>query len=182
MKTALLLIDIQNDYFPGGAMELVDSQLAAKQAKALLEHFRAAKQPIWHIQHIATRPDATFFLPNTEGAAIHAIVAPLPGEPVIVKHFPNAFYQTNLLDDLRTQSVERLVICGMMTHMCIDTTVRAAKDAGFGCVIASSACATKDLSFAGKTVAAADVQTAFLSALSYYFAEVTPAADVLTLL
>lgn len=178
MKTALLLIDIQNDYFPGGTMELVNPEAAAQQAKTLLEYFRTSKQPVIHVQHVATRPDATFFLPDTDGAKIHSFVAPLPDEPVVTKHFPNAFYQTDLLEQLHKQDIEQLVIVGMMTHMCIDTTTRAAKDAGFTCIVASDACATRDQTFAGKTVVAADVQTAFLSALSYYFATVVPAAEI----
>lgn len=84
-----------------------------------------------HIQHIARRPGATFFRPETAGAAIHDAVHPAAGETVIVKHHPNSFRETTLLQALRSVNASRLVHAGMMTHMCVDTTVRAAADLGF---------------------------------------------------
>jgi nicotinamidase-related amidase len=172
MTQALLLVDIQNDYFPGGAMELAGSPEAGRQAGALLEAFRRAGRPIVHIQHLAMRPGATFFLPGTPGAELHASVAPLPGEPVFQKHFPNSFRETPLQPHLQSLGVTRLVIAGMMTHMCIDTTVRAAFDLGFQCQLAQDACATRDLTREGATVPAAQVQAAFLAAIHGTFAQV----------
>ncbi len=133
MTTALLIIDIQNDYFPGGAMELVSAPAAANQAAKLLATFREKARPVIHVQHIAARVGATFFLPNTPGAEIHESVRPGRGEPVFQKHFPNSFRDTRLLEYLRNRDISHLVICGMMTHMCIDTTTRAAADHGFVC-------------------------------------------------
>jgi nicotinamidase-related amidase len=179
MKTALLLIDIQNDYFPGGKMELEGADTAAAQARRLLDLFRQQAWPTVHIQHIATRPGSTFFLPDTDGAAIHASIAPLPGETVIVKHFPNSFRETNLLEHLRGLGIERLVICGMMTHMCIDATTRAAFDHGFSCTLAHDACATRNLSFGDRVVAAEQVHLAFLAALSAIYAKVVGTAEVI---
>lgn len=175
---ALLLIDIQNDYFPGGRMELHESEVAGAKAGSLLHAFRQHTLPVFHIQHIATRPDATFFLPRTEGARIHNSVAPLEGEAIIEKHYPNSFRETALLEQLRGAAVTHLVIAGMMTHMCVDTTVRAAADLGFACRLAHDACATKNLSFAGKTVAAPDVQTAYMAALNGLFAEVSDTGTI----
>lgn len=175
---ALLLIDIQNDYFPGGKMELVNSEAAALKAGLLLDAFRNRHLPIIHIQHISTRPTATFFLPHTEGVKIHKSVAPLEGEMVIQKHYPNSFRETKLLDYLKDKGVTDLVTAGMMTQMCVDTTVRAASDLGFACRLAHDACATRDLAFAKKSVAAADVQTAFMAALNGFFAEVLDAETI----
>ncbi len=172
MTTALLLIDIQNDYFPGGRMELIGSPQAARQARRLLDHFRTLGLPVIHIQHIATRPGATFFLPGTDGAEIHAEVQPRPGEAVIVKHHPNSFLETSLLETLRSLQVDRLTIAGMMTHMCVDATTRAAADYGFECLIAGEACATRDLEFAGQAIPAAQVQAAFLAALNDAYGKV----------
>jgi nicotinamidase-related amidase len=169
---ALLLVDIQNDYFPGGAMELIGSTEAGAQAQTLLQAFRRAGRPIVHIQHLAVRPGATFFLPGTPGAELHACVLPQPGEPVIRKHFPNAFRETPLHEHLRRQDITQLVLAGMMTHMCIDSTVRAAFDLGFPCQLASDACATRDLLRNGEKVPAAQVQAAFLAALDGTFAQV----------
>jgi len=169
---ALVLIDIQNDYFPGGKMELVGSEKAGQNAGRLLAGFRAKKAPVFHVQHISVHPGATFFLPNTDGVNIHASVQPLKGEVVINKNYPNAFHETTLLRQLRESSIDTLVFAGMMTHMCVDTAVRAAFDLGFTCLVAHDACATCDLTFGDKTVSADNVQTAYMSALSWIFAKV----------
>lgn len=178
MTQALLLIDIQNDYFPGGAMELVGSPQAGIQAGKLLAAFRRKPLPVIHVQHISARPGATFFLPDTPGVRIHDSVAPLAGEMVFRKNFPNSFRETPLLEHLRTHEITGLVIAGMMTQMCIDTSTRAAADLGFQCVLAHDACATKDLSFGGATVSAENVQTAFLAALNGLFARVLPVEEI----
>lgn len=170
---ALLLIDIQNDYFPGGRMELPGSEAAGLNAGKLLDAFRKSTLPVFHIQHISTRPTATFFLPRTDGVNIHDTVSPVPGEPIIQKKYPNSFRETNLREKLREAGISQLVIAGMMTQMCVDTTVRAAADLGFTCQLAHDACAARDLTFAGRTVAALDVQTAFMAALNGLFAEVS---------
>jgi nicotinamidase-related amidase len=178
MSHALIIIDIQNDYFSRGRMELVGSDEAAGEAARLLRAFRERGAPIFHIQHVSTRPGATFFLPDTDGVKIHASVAPLASETVITKHFPNSFRETKLLEALRAAKIERLAIAGMMTHMCIDATTRSAADLGFECQVAHDACATRDLAFGGSKVAARDVQTAFLASLNGAFAKVLPAREI----
>jgi nicotinamidase-related amidase len=126
MTTALVLIDLQNDYFPGGAMELVGADAAVAQARVLLDAFRMRSLPVFHVQHIAKQPGATFFLPDTPGVDIHAAVVPVACEAVVTKHFPSSFRETALLEHLRDAGASKLVIAGMMTHMCVDTTVRVA--------------------------------------------------------
>ena len=172
MKTALIIIDVQNDYFDNGAMTLVGSDKAAENARLILDGFRADSRPIIHIQHTAARPAATFLLPNTIGAEIHRNVMPSGGEKVIVKHYPNSFRETELLDYLQNNDISNLVVCGMMTHMCVDATVRAAKDFGFTIVLIGDACATKNLEINGQIVNAEDVQKSFLAALNYFYATV----------
>jgi nicotinamidase-related amidase len=172
MNQALVIVDIQNDYFPGGKMELVGSTEAAGEASRLLRAFRERGAPIFHIQHVSTRPGATFFLPDTEGVKIHESVAPLASERVITKHFPNSFRGTQLVELLRTANIEKLAIAGMMSHMCIDATTRAAADLGFVCTVAHDACATRDVEFEGNKVSAADVHAAYMSALGFAYAKV----------
>jgi nicotinamidase-related amidase len=171
-KQALILVDIQNDYFPGGKCPLVGVEAAATVAKQVLDKAREKHEPIIHIQHTSLRPSATFLSPNTPGSEIYPLVAPLPGEIVVQKHHPNSFRETALLDELRSRQISRLYFCGMMTHMCIDTTVRAASDLGFQCIVVGAATATKDLTYGSITVQAAHVQAAFLAALSGLFAKV----------
>jgi nicotinamidase-related amidase len=178
MTAALVLIDLQNDYFPGGTMELVGAEAAVSQARNLLQAFRGRGLPIFHIQHIAKRPGATFFLPGTKGAEIHAAVTPGAGEALITKHFPNGFRETNLLEALRGAGASKLVIAGMMTHMCVDTTVRAAADLGFECRLAQDGCATRALQFSGQKVEAGQVQLAYLAALNGAFAKVESAEAI----
>ena len=169
---ALVVIDIQNDYFPGGANELIGSTEAAAVAVEVKRHFKEDGLPVVIIQHVAIRPGATFFLPGTEGVEIHDSIAVEEGDHLVVKHYPNSFRETNLLELLKSLHVSELTVIGMMTHMCIDTTVRAASDLGFSVELIGNACATKDLEHDGRKVAAADVQASFLAAIDGSFATV----------
>ncbi len=179
MPTALLMIDIQMDYFLGGSMPLADPDAAAGEAKRLLDAFRAHQWPVIFLKHISDRPGATFFLPDTHGIEIHPLVAPSSEETVLVKHFPNSFRATELQDVLQRHKVDSLVIAGMMTHMCVDATTRQAVDLGYTCQVASDATATRDLRFAGNEVLATDVQTSFLAALNGTYAKVHASTSVL---
>jgi nicotinamidase-related amidase len=179
MKTCLLLIDIQNDYFPGGRMTLVDMEAAAANALKLLQAFRHAGSRIIHIQHVSRAKNATFFLPKTRGVAPHSLVAPLKGEVVVTKNYPNGFRGTQLFEILDKENITDLVCCGAMSHMCIDATVRAGFDLGFKCRVAEDACATRDLSFNHKTIQSAEVHASFMAALSGTYARVLSTEDIL---
>ena len=170
--TALLIIDIQNDYFPGGAMELEGADAAGAQAGAALRNFRERKLPVIHVRHLSVRPGATFFLPGTKGAEIHAALTPQGSEAVVEKNFPNSFRNTELKDILDRQGIKNLVVAGMMTHMCVDATVRHAADLGFKVTLLGDACATRAQSYAGETVPARQVHAAFLAALNGFYAKV----------
>jgi nicotinamidase-related amidase len=98
---------------------------------------------------------------------------------VIVKHHPNSFRESSLLEELRGANIDRLTICGAMSHMCIDATTRAAADYGFDCTVAHDACATRDVEFNGQTVAAQNVHSAFMSALGFAYAKVTTTNDLI---
>src|SRR5581483_7323247 len=132
----LVVVDIQNDYFAGGAHPLDGPDAAAANARRLLDAFRASGEPVVHMQHVWDAPEATFMRPGTEGVEIHRAVAPQAGEPVLRKAFPNSFLHTALERELRDRGVDRLVVCGMMTAMCVDATVRAAVDLGFATAVA----------------------------------------------
>ncbi len=173
MSKALLIIDIQNDYFPDGAMELVGSENAAINAKQIINVFRNKFFPVIYIQHISNYDGASFFLPNTKGVEINETVLPLPEEKIIKKNYPNSFRDTELLNYLNQNKIKELIICGMMTHMCVDTSVRAAYDLGFSCTLIGDACATKNLKYKSNEVMAMDVQTAYLAAIDGTFAKVT---------
>lgn len=177
--TALVIIDIQNDYFPGGAMALEGSDAAGAKAGAALAAFRAKKLPVFHVRHLSVRPGATFFIPGTAGAEIHPSVAPAAGEPVIEKNFPNSFRATDLKQRLDQAGIKNLVVAGMMTQMCVDSSVRAAADLGYKVTLLADACATRAQSFGGESVPAPQVQRAFLAALNGLFAKVQPTDEYL---
>lgn len=160
-RTALLIIDIQEFYFPGGALPLVDAKPAAQNAGLVLEEFRKAGDLVVHVGHNAS-----------QGAAFHAEVMPVAGEKVFHKNEVSAFNGTGLLAYLQEQGVDKLVVCGMQTHMCLEGAVRAAYDLGFECVVVQDACATRDLKFNGDVVAARDVHLSTLKTLQGGYAQV----------
>lgn len=165
-NTALLIIDVQNDYFPGGKMTLEGAEQAGKNIKQVLEYFRKNNLPVIHIHHIATNEGATFFLPGTSGAEIHPLVTPLINEKIIEKHFPNSFRETDLLKYLQSENIKNLVITGMMTDVCVESTARAAFDYNFNSTIIGDATATKDRELYGEVVKAVEVQRSFLAGIS----------------
>ncbi len=175
--TALMIIDIQNFYFPGGQLPLVHPEAAAAKARTLLEYFRAHGLPVIHVQHLpkdqaSPSPDS-----GNEQYRIRPEVMPAAGEKVIGKHYANAFRDTDLLDYLHGRKITHLVICGMQTHMCVEAATRAAADYGFDVTVVADACATRDLSYGGVTVPAADVHAAALAAMNGTYAKVVSTAD-----
>ena len=172
MKTGLIIVDIQNDYFEGGRMELVGMEAASTQANKLLAFFRDNRWPTFHIQHVAASEKAPFFRPGTNGVEIHDSVKPRSDDLVVQKHFPNSFRETSLLDNLKDAEVDRVVICGAMSHMCIDATTRAAADLGFKCTLIHDGCATRNLEFGDRRVLADDVHASFMAALGAGYAKV----------
>jgi len=176
--TALLIIDIQNDYFPGGAMELEGAEAAGAKAGEAIGRFRQRDLPVIHVRHLSVRPGATFFVPGTRGAEIHSLVQPLPGESLVEKNFPNSFRGTRLESLLKDAGVQNLVVAGMMTHMCVDASVRHAADLGYKVTLLGDACATRAQTFEGETVAARQVHAAFLAALNGFYAKVIHSHDL----
>lgn len=167
-KTALIIIDVQNDYFPQAKMALYQAELALKQINLLEDAFLKNKQPIIYIQHIFNQPNAPFFEAGTFGVELHSGLQLTADSIVVEKHYPNSFFETNLKTVLNQLGVEKLVISGMMTHMCVDATSRAAAEFGYDPVVIADATATRDLSYANKTVQAEDVQTACLAAFQMF--------------
>jgi nicotinamidase-related amidase len=182
-KTALLLIDFQNDYYPtysGAKWALSGTEAAAANAQKLLSTFRKQGLPVIHVRHEFPTEQAPFFLPNSQGAQIHESVAPIDGEPVILKHEINSFRDTELQATLEKLNVTKLVVVGAMSHMCIDAVTRAAVDFGYPVQLAHDACATLDLEFNGTKVPAEQVHAAFMAALGFAYAEVESTDNLLT--
>ncbi|MCO7126547.1 cysteine hydrolase [Sporolactobacillus shoreicorticis] len=180
MNEALLIIDVQNDYFAGGKMQLEKTEAALGEIEKVLDYFRKEEKTIVFIQHIVKSASAAFFVENTFGAEIHsALTSKNHGNEFIVqKNFPNSFLKTRLQEVLTSKQIDSLVICGMMTHMCVDSTTRQAAELGYHCTLLGDACATKDLALKDSTVQAGQVQASFLAALQS-FATVNTTNDFL---
>ncbi|SER88418.1 cysteine hydrolase family protein [Pedobacter rhizosphaerae] len=180
-RKALIIIDVQNDYFENGAIELVNPVEASLNVAKVMKHFRENNLPIAHIQHVSANPEAVpIFVKGTKGVEIHENVKPLEEEHIFEKFYPNSFRETGLLDYLKENDVSEVIITGMMTHMCVDATTRAAFDLGYKCTVIGDACASRDLEINGKTVKADDVHHAFLAALAFFYAEIKSTEEFLS--
>jgi nicotinamidase-related amidase len=178
-KRALVLIDIQNDYFPDGKWPLVGIESAAANAARLLAAARSAGDLVVHVRHEFPTAGAPFFLPGSAGANIHSLVRGSGTEPVVLKHHVNAFRETDLKKILDSHGIDELVLCGAMSHMCVDAGVRAASDLGYHCVVVHDACATRDQQFSGETIPAAQVHAAFMAALEFGYAKLVSTHEYL---
>lgn len=175
----LVIIDIQRDYFPGGAYPLVGADAAADRAAELLAAVRCAGGRIVHVRHESREEGATMLVPGTPGGEPDPRVAESGGEPVVHKTFPNAFLETGLQDLLGDAAASDLVVVGMMSSMCVDATVRAAVDLGYRVTVGADACAAPDLEFDGTRIGGADVHAVFMAALASGYARVVPVSALL---
>lgn len=181
MITALIVVDMQKDYFSGGKMELTGVEVASRNVEKLLAAFRESVRPIIHIQHVEYDPAAPCFVVGTTGAEIHESAQPRAYELVIQKHYPNSFIQTYLLSHLHMLGVQRVVICGAMSNFCISATARAAAEIGFYCVVVHDACATRSIEFGERTIAAGDVHGSSMATLAAVYAKVMPTNEAVSL-
>jgi len=176
-KSALIVVDIQNDYFPGGKWPLVGIDAAADNSARVIAGARDAGDLVVHIRHEFRSADAPFFTPGSKGAEIHPKAMNRDGETVILKHFVNAFRKTGLKELLDGNGITDVVVIGAMSHMCIDAVTRAANDFGYGVTVVHDACASRDLEFNGVTVPAAQAHAAFMAALGFAYAKVVSTDD-----
>lgn len=179
-KRAVVVVDLQNDYWPSGKWPLVGIEEAAENAARVIEKARSEGDPVIHVRHEFPSPDAPFFAPGTDGTEINPVVRPAGDEPVILKNHPNSFRETELQQVLEGQGIEEVVVVGAMSHMCIAATGRAAADFGYKTVVVHDACATRDIEFNGVTVPAAQVHAANMSALAFAYGEVIGTDDFLS--
>lgn len=178
-KRAVLVVDLQNDYLPTGKLPLAGIGAAMENAARVIADARGRGDKVVHIRHEFADASAPFFVPGSEGAQIHASAAPAEGEPVIVKHQINAFLDTDLKQVFDADGIEEVTVVGAMSHMCIDAAARAASDLGYRTTVVHDACATRDLEFNGEMVPAAQVHSAYMSALAFGYAKVMTTGEYL---
>jgi nicotinamidase-related amidase len=179
-KRAVVVVDIQNEYFPSGKLPLVGIADAAANAAKVIESARAKGDEVIYIRHETPSASAPIFTPGSTGVEINSAVNPREGEPIILKHHPNAFRETELKQMLDAKGVKDVVIIGAMSHMCIDATSRAAADFGYNTVIVHDACATMNLDFKGTSIPAAQVHAAFMAGLAFAYGKVTTTSEYLS--
>lgn len=176
-KRATIVVDLQRDYLGTGRMPLSGIDAAVANAARVIEASRNRGEPVVHVRHEFTGPDAPFFAAGSEGAEIIPDVAPLQGEAIVTKHFPNSFRESALKQVLDEAGVGQVVIVGAMSHMCIDATARAAADLGYEVTVVHDACATCDLEFGDTRVPADQAHATLMSALAFAYAKVVPTHD-----
>jgi len=176
--SALILIDIQNTYRKG-VMQLTNVEPAISEAQKVLKIAREQKIPVIHIQHdagVGSPYDIT-----TDLGAIASEVAPIAGEGIIVKKYPNAFVKTELDAELQALGIKNIILVGFMTHMCINSTAHGAFNLGYSPTIIASATATRPLlSINGKVLSAEEVQMGALASTSDLYAVVVDDVNGLT--
>lgn len=175
-KRAVIVVDLQNEYWPEGGFALANIEIAAANAARVIAHARQLGDLVVNVRH-EMPADAPVFVPGSKGAEINKIVAPAIGEPVITKNFPNSFRDTRLKDLLDEKGIEEVVVIGAMSHMCVDATVRAANDFGYRTVTIHDACATRDLEFNGVIAPAAHVHAAMMWSFGFAYGEVISTED-----
>lgn len=173
-KRAVIVVDVQNEYFSSGKLPLVNIEQAAANAARVIDVARRNKDLLVHVHHEFPDPNAPVFTPGSDGVNIHKSVAPKGDGLVILKHYPNSFLKTSLKASLDAAGIEEVVVIGAMSHMCIEATSRAASDFGYKVTVLEDACATMDLVFNGVTVPAAQVHATAMAALEFAYASVKP--------
>lgn len=179
-KRGLIVVDLQNEYLPTGKLPLSGIEAASANAAKVIADARTKDMPVFHIRHEFANNEALVFVPGTDGVEIQAAVAPIGGEPVIIKNYINSFRETDLKQQLDARGVEEVVVVGAMSHMCVDAVVRAAADMGYPVTVLHDACATLDLEFDGVKVPAAQVHAAMMAAFAFGYGTVKSTGDYLS--
>lgn len=170
-RTALLVIDFQNEYF-AGRMPIPDGDAALRNARRLINHADEAGMAVYHVQHV-TPPGSPIFAEGSDTAAFHADLQPAPHHHVVTKSSVSVFPTTDIDRQLKQAGIDTLVITGLMTHACVTGAARDAVPLGYGVMVVGDACATRDLDAAGgQTVTHASLHQAALAAIDDTFGDI----------
>lgn len=180
-STVLLAIDFQNEYFDG-RMPIPDGPCALREARRLVDWADRHGMAVIHVQHAAPA-DSPIFAEGSKAFAIHDALRPAPRHTVLRKATPSAFAGTTLDAELQARGIRTLVLTGLMTHMCVSATAFDAAPRGYQSLIASDACATRDLDLEeGGVLGHGELHRAALRGVSDVVAEVRTTDELLRLL
>jgi nicotinamidase-related amidase len=179
-RNAVIVVDLQNDYFPGGRWTLSNIESASANAAKVIAAARESGDLLVHIRHEFESDAAPFFTPGSDGAKTHESVKALNNEDVMVKHQVNSFRDTKLKNLLDDNKIENVIVCGAMSNMCVDAVTRAAHDYGFKVSVVHDACASRELEFNGVQVPAEQVHAAFMSSLGFAYATMITTQEFVT--
>jgi nicotinamidase-related amidase len=175
MSRALLIIDVQNEYF-SGALPITHPVGHLDRILGVMDA-AAGRIPVVVIQHAFTQSDKPFFQKGSPGWELHPEVAGRPRDALIEKNLPGSFTGTGLEKWLRERGISTVAIAGYMTHMCCDTTARQAVHRGFNVEFLSDATGTLPLSNSAGRVTAEELHRSILCAQQMLLSEVLPSSE-----
>ncbi|WP_182417623.1 cysteine hydrolase family protein [Bartonella sp. HY038] len=179
-QTALLVIDFQNEYFIG-SLPIPNGMAALKNAKNLIEYADENAIAVFHVQHIAPQGSATF-AQDSAMSAFHSDILPKPHHKIVQKNMPSVFASSDIDMQLKAAGINTLIICGLMTHMCVSAAAREAIPLGYNIVVAEDACATRSIDFNNEdTIDYTTLHKASLVTLNDAFGDVMTVNQIINL-
>ena len=174
-QRALIVIDVQNEYFPAGAWALPNADKALPNILRLIAGARSRNEQVVFIQHV-TPAGSPVFADGSPGMELHPDLEPREGDALIRKSHPSSFQGTGLHDRLQSAGIQAVDVCGFMTQMCCDSTTRDAYGRGYKVRLFKDACASRELEVEGEKIPHQTVHLVSLGALSS-FAEILPTEE-----
>lgn len=179
-RTALLVIDFQNEYFTG-RMPIPDGEKALNNARRLIAHADDADIPVFHIRHV-TPAGSPIFAEDSESSGFHPELQPAAHHNVVHKSSVSVFPTSDLDDQLKKSGIDNLIITGLMTHACVAGAARDAVPLGYNVLVASDACATRALDTPeGETVPHAVLHRAALVSIDDTFGDILTTNQIIGL-
>lgn len=176
-RAVLLPIDMQQGFDAPGSPRRWNAAVDAN-GLALLAAWRAARRPIIHVRHDSVKPDSVF-APGQPGNRHRPGFEPKPGEPLVAKSVNSAFIGTDLDLRLRRLGAHHVVVFGLVTDMCVSTTIRTGANMGWDMILVPDACDCFDLPDGnGGVIRAEDIHAAHVATLAYEFCRVMPVAEL----
>jgi nicotinamidase-related amidase len=173
MNTALLVIDVQNEYFTG-SMPVTYPKDSLKNILRAMDHAHAIGIPVAVIRHTNLAGTAGTFKKGTMNWELHDEVKQRPADILVEKNLPGSFTRTTLDAWLKSKGISRVTIAGYMTQMCCDTTARQAFHRGYGVDFLSDATGTLSVTNSAGTITAGDLHKAILITQQMLFSRVLP--------